>query len=121
MKKSLLVLLLTAVFVIVGCANQNGSVDQSGYSAEQIDALAQCLTDNGVTMYGTERCPHCQNQKKRFGDAFENVIYIDCDESRIQCQAAGVEGFPTWITANGQSYAGDQPLSSLAQIGSCDI
>lgn len=121
MKKLLLVFLLTGLFVVAGCANQNGSVDQSGFSTEQIDELAQCLTDNGVTMYGTERCPHCQNQKKRFGDAFEKVTYIDCDESRIQCQAAGVEGFPTWITQDGQKYAWDQPLSSLAQIGSCDI
>ncbi len=121
MKKLLLVWLFMGMFVLAGCANQGGSIDQSGYSADQKEALAQCLTDKGVIMYGTLRCPHCQNQKERFGDAVDSITFIDCDESRIQCQAAGVEWFPTWITQDGQKYAGDQPLSSLAQIGSCDI
>jgi len=120
MKKFMLIMLIASVVVIAGCS-KGQSIDASWYSADQTEKLAQCLTDKGIIMYGTTRCPHCQNQKKRFGDAADLITFVDCDESRIQCQAAGVEGFPTWITPDGQRYSGDQPLESLATIGACDL
>ncbi len=112
--------MFASLIVFAGCA-KNDAVDPSGYTAEQTEKLAQCLTDKGIVMYGTTRCPHCQNQKKRFGEAADLITFVDCDESRIQCQAAGVEWFPTWITPDGQKYSGDQPLESLATIGACEL
>ena len=106
--------------MLAWCA-KNDAVDTSGYSADQVEKLAQCLTDKGIVMYGTTRCPHCQNQKKRFGESAELITFVDCDESRIQCQAAGVEGFPTRIAPDWQKYSGDQPLESLATIGACEL
>jgi len=120
MKKLLLIMVLTSLVVLAGCA-KNGTGDTSWYTADQKETLAQCLTDKGIVMYGTTRCQHCQSQKARFGDAADLITFIDCDESRIQCQAAGVEGFPTWIAPDGQKYSGDQPLESLATIGSCEL
>ena len=120
MKKALLIGLFASLVVLAWCA-KNAAVDPSGYSVDQTEKLAQCLTDKGIIMYGTTRCPHCQNQKARFGDAADLITFIDCDESRIQCQAAGVEGFPTWISPDGQKYSGDQPLESLATIGACEL
>lgn len=121
MKKLLVVIMLVVAVVVAGCSKTAESVDDSGYTPEQVQALAQCLTDKWITMYGTTRCPHCQNQKKRFGDSADLITFIDCDESRIQCQAAGVQWFPTWITPDGQKYSWDQPLASLAEIGACDL
>lgn len=120
MKKIILMAFLAATVVIAWCANTQ-NVDESWYTTEQVQTLAQCLTDKGVVMYGTTRCPHCQNQKKRFWESADLITFIDCDENRIQCEAAGIKWFPTWITQDGQRYSGDQPLESLAQIGACEL
>ena len=85
----------------------------------QAEWLALCLTQKGVIMYGTERCPHCQNQKKLFGDAFASIHYVDCDLSPTQCQAANITGYPTrvgmWINSPGQ-----QALSEIAKTFACN-
>jgi len=70
---------------------------QSVIDLLQAQSLALCLTQKGVIMYGTERCPHCQNQKKLFGDAFSSIHYVDCDLSPAQCQAANITGYPTRV------------------------
>lgn len=74
----------------------------SNNSPAELDTFAQCLTEKGVIMYGIEWCPHCQNQKAAFGDSFDYVHYVDCDLSGSVCDAAGVEGYPTWVI-DGQS------------------
>lgn len=93
---------------------------QSASSMLQAQSLALCLTQKGVIMYGTERCPHCQNQKKLFGTAFASIHYVDCDLFPAQCEAANVQGYPTrvglWITSPGQ-----QPLSDIADTFSCTM
>lgn len=83
--------------------------------------LATCLAKKNVVMYGTERCPHCQNQKALFGKSFDTIKYIDCDANQQTCTDAGVTGFPTWIDQTGKSYPGTQSLEKLDQIASCNI
>lgn len=84
------------------------------------DGLAQCLTRAGVTMYGTDWCPHCQDQKALFGPSFRYVQYVNCDANRPACDAAGVTGFPTWVFPDGgESLAGEQPLATLAARAGC--
>lgn len=78
--------------------------------------LAQCMKENGVKMYGTERCGHCKSQKAMFGDAFTYIDYTDCDANKDSCIAAGVKGFPTWIDTKGNTYPGTQELSTLAKV-----
>ena len=80
--------------------------------------LAQCLTEKGITMYGTEWCSHCQNQKATFGESFKYVNYVDCDKDRTACLAAGVEGYPTWVI-DGNNYPGEQSLNRLASLSGC--
>lgn len=106
--KIISVVLIISVLFIVGCSS----------TTPTNDALAQCLTDNGVAMYGAEWCSHCQNQKKMFGDSFRLINYVDCDKNTEVCQNAGVTGYPTWIV-NGQSYPGEQSLENLALLAGC--
>lgn len=80
--------------------------------------LAKCLTDQGVKMYGADWCPHCQNQKKMFGEAFKYIDYVDCEMDKEQCINAGVPGYPTWII-NNTHYSGAHPLELLANISKC--
>lgn len=87
----------------------------------QYDSFAQCLRDNGVVMYGTDWCPHCQAQKRLFGSSFKYVTYVNCDYNKAACDAAGVEGYPTWVFPSGPSLSGEQPLETLAQRTGCAI
>jgi len=66
------------------------------------DALARCLTERGVKMYGAYWCPHCVEQKEKFGASFEYVPYVECGikgdlhgVSQV-CKDAGIKHYPTW-------------------------
>ncbi|PJA45222.1 hypothetical protein CO174_04305 [Candidatus Uhrbacteria bacterium CG_4_9_14_3_um_filter_50_9] len=90
------------------------------------DEFAQCLTEQGVTMYGAWWCPHCTNQKEAFGDAFDSVNYVECSSpgSRSMnstCQAAGIEGYPTWEFADGTRASGEQDLEFLSEQAGCEL
>ena len=66
----------------------------------EYDEFAKCLTDSGTTIYGTEWCGHCQNQKEMFGASFSYVNYVDCDQNKQACNNAGIQGYPTWRINN---------------------
>ena len=113
MKKTILVLILFTISIMfIGCSNKITIGNQ--------DAFAQCLTEKGVTMYGTEWCPHCQNQKEEFGDSFQYINFVDCDLSKGACKEAGIEGYPTW-RIEGENYPGEQNLYKLASLSGCII
>jgi hypothetical protein len=82
-------------------------------------ALAQCLAEKGVTMYGAAWCPHCQQQKKEFGDAFKTVPYVECPDSPQICLDKKVESYPTWIFPDGTRLVGEQSLQAIAQKAQC--
>jgi len=42
------------------------------------DTFAKCLTDRHVLMYGAYWCPHCAEQKEKFGDSFRYAPYVEC-------------------------------------------
>lgn len=82
-------------------------------------ALAQCLAEKKVTMYGAEWCPHCQREKARFGDAFTYVPYVECPENPNECVAKGINGYPTWVLPSGEKLEGEQGLEKLARESGC--
>jgi hypothetical protein len=74
-----------------------------GYrSQHKYDGFARCLGDRGVKMYGAWWCPHCTEQKEKFGASFEYAPYVECGvkgDAKGQnpvCQDAGIKHFPTW-------------------------
>ncbi|HJZ05456.1 hypothetical protein A2634_04270 [Candidatus Amesbacteria bacterium RIFCSPHIGHO2_01_FULL_48_32] len=86
-----------------------------------LDQFAKCLTEEKVTMYGAYWCPHCQNQKKLFGDSFQFVPYVECTAVPKTCTEKGVAGYPTWITQDGTKLEGEQSLEKLSQISGCQL
>ena len=82
--------------------------------------LANHLTEIGAQMFGAYWCPHCQEQKKKFGDAFSAVDYVECDPGgenpRTQlCLDNDIEAFPTWII-NDEHHLGVHSLAELAEL-----
>ena len=74
-----------------------------GYrSQHKYDAFARCLKDRNVKMYGAWWCPHCVEQKEKFGASFEYAPYVECGVKgdlkgkNPVCQDAGITHFPTW-------------------------
>jgi len=86
-----------------------------------LDAFAKCLAQKGITMYGAAWCPHCQSQKKLFGNAFQYVPYVECPNTPKLCLEKGVDGYPTWITADGTKLIGEQSLEQLSKTTSCSL
>lgn len=37
------------------------------------------------------------SQKKIFGDAFEYIHFVNCEEEATECTKREIDGFPTWI------------------------
>ncbi|NQV90006.1 hypothetical protein HQ487_01200 [Candidatus Uhrbacteria bacterium] len=114
-----------AVIVVVGLLifAVKDSTEESALSP--YSAFAQCLTENGVTMYGAWWCPHCENQKELFGSAFDQVDYVECSTAartmNQTCQDAGIEGYPTWELGDGTRLGGEQSLETLATKSGCEL
>ncbi|MBI4136265.1 MAG: hypothetical protein HY481_01825 [Candidatus Vogelbacteria bacterium] len=110
----------------------------------KLAAFAQCLKEKNVVMYGADWCPHCQEEKAAFGDAFQFIPYVECPEEPKRCLAAGIENYPTWIFpasparlaaslaearrgalakraggSDGRKFVGRQGLERLAGISGC--
>ena len=109
MRLLFIILILSSVF-ISACSRGPG----------EYDTFAQCLTEKGATMYGTEWCGHCKDQKADFGSSFQYVNFVDCDKQKSLCVTEGVKGYPTWII-NGELYSGRQNMFKLSQLTDCPI
>jgi hypothetical protein len=108
--------LLTVVWVVILVGWCSWSKDES------VSKLAQCLKSQWATMYGTNRCSHCQAQKELFGyEAFTKVNFVDCDKQKNACVLAWVEWYPTWVFKNGTRLQGTQSLEKLASQVWCTM
>ncbi len=110
--------------VLVGMATSYGVFSMQSVQAGPTDytvALAKHLRASGAKFYGASWCPHCQDQKKTFGEAAQRFVpYIECSPEGQSappakaCIDARIEGFPTW-EISGKRYVGEQSLKDLAR------
>lgn len=117
--KFLIVIGLIGVLFLAACTTGN-VVKESNIPSGTYDSFAQCVSEKGAVMYGTEWCHYCKNQKELFGDSFDQVNYVDCDKNNEACQTAGVRGYPTWVI-DGQSHSGVQQLYKISQLTQCPL
>ena len=97
-----------------------GAAEAELTGTEITEDFAQCLTDSGAVMYGTDWCHYCQNQKELFGEDFEKINYVNCDYNKAACDDAGVSGYPTWVI-NGVTYPGFKQIEKLAELSGCEV
>lgn len=112
------------VLVLIPTVIYSVLVSRPGNST-QYDALARCLTEKGVKMYGAFWCPHCVSQKKDFGSSWQYINYIECSlpDGKTQtgeCREAGIDGYPTWEFADGSRIGGQINPEDLAQKTDCE-
>jgi glutaredoxin len=118
------IIILTGIVILVGIAavywfGFARTSENKAVLISKIDVFAKCLTQKGVVMYGAYWCPHCQRQKKLFGDSFQYVTYVECTKDIKKCQEKKIEGYPTWIFKNGERIAGEATFEELAKKTSC--
>lgn len=77
---------------------------------------------NGLIMFGTNWCPHCQHLKpviKALGKMDKSFVVgaVDCDKQKIISDKLNVQGYPTLfiVKKNGslKEYKGGRNLSNL--------
>lgn len=112
-----LYIVLVLIAVILGAVFLFSKKGETG----NLDAFAQCLADTKITMYGADWCPHCQNEKKAFGDSFRLVPYVECPDDPQRCLKEGIQGYPTWVFPDGRRFAGEQGLEKLSKESGCQL
>jgi uncharacterized membrane protein len=86
-----------------------------------VRSLAEHLSHSDAKFYGASWCPHCAEQKKKFGGSVKRLPYVECSPGGPEapsapiCQEKNISSYPTWII-NGQRYTGVQELDALAQM-----
>jgi len=99
--------------------------DAPGPEDPWVKGLAEHLSKSDAKFYGASWCPHCQDQKKKFGSSVKRIPYIECSPGGPQaplaqvCKDKNIESYPTWIIA-GQRRVGVLELDALAQITKFD-
>jgi len=91
-----------------------------------MDVFAKCLNDSGAKLFGAVWCPHCQAQKKVFGESVQYINYIECspDGTKTQapvCKDAGIQGYPTWQFADGSEILGEASFEQLSERTLCPL
>lgn len=119
--KNNIILFLLFIGVIVGIVSAGVAIFAKGdvKPNPKLDAFAKCLAQKGVVMYGAYWCPHCQNQKKLFGESFKYVNYVECTQEVKKCQEKKIQGYPTWIFKDGERIRGEATFAQLAEKSSC--
>jgi hypothetical protein len=115
--------LVALILVVIGTAvyrSQEGGIVAPG----QYDTFAQCVKDSGATFYGAFWCPHCQAQKKMFGNSSKLLPYVECStldgKSQLPvCTDKKVQSYPTWEFADGSRLTGEVDLATLAEKTNC--
>lgn len=99
-----------------------GNYQNSG----KYDSFAQCIKNSGAVFYGAFWCPHCQNQKKAFGNSEKYLPYVECStqdgNSQTQiCKDKKIESYPTWEFKSGDRQEGEMTLQELADKTKCNL
>ena len=77
-------------------------------------------------MYGAYWCPHCAEEKEKFGGSFRYVNYVECglkgERGQTEaCKEAGIKRFPTWEFPDGHKEELVLSLEMLSQKSGCEL
>ncbi|MGO9086334.1 MAG: hypothetical protein ACLQBK_13995 [Candidatus Sulfotelmatobacter sp.] len=96
------------------------------YRNHKYDSFAKCLAARQAKMYGLYWCPHCIEQKEKFGASFRYVPYVECaikgtSEMAPACKIAGAKLFPSWQFGAEPPKEGVLSLEALSDKTGCSL
>ena len=115
---------LVCIFLIGGCAQEKSA------EPTPLDPFMQCLSDNGVKMYGSYTCSICAKQKKDIGPASRFLDEIECNPNAPgnqaeHCVEIDIQNTPTWIlekeSQEVERIEGYMKLEALAKLSGCSL
>lgn len=121
LKQRMLGLIVGALVLVGGGVAWNAGLFGGPASAHPYAAFAQCLTNKGLVMYGTDWCPNCQNQKKMFKKAFEFIDYVNCDFNKTLCKQKQVNGYPAFWVGDEKWEAGVKSFAEFSEKTGCPL
>ena len=86
--------------------------------------FAACINESGAKYYGAHWCKYCGKQNRMFGEAVRYLPYVECSArgSRKQLpHCSHINGYPTWIFANGKRRSAVLSYSQLEQYTGCQL
>lgn len=118
--------LVAALFSFVTYRLQQDPAPERDYTA-----VAQCLTEKGVYMYGAKFCPSCAKVKRDFGPAYDSLAYLECDprfgEGNVveRCIARDIKKTPSFLleTPDGEvldELVGAHSPEKIAEYFGCE-
>lgn len=113
--------------VIVGVIGGIGFlIYQNNSLPGEHDELAQCLSNNGVKMFGAYWCSACKQQIKEFSKSFQYVDYVECSlpnrgGQTTNCKEEKITSYPTWEFSDGERVSGVLSLKQLAEKAGCEL
>jgi hypothetical protein len=116
MKKTIsVIMLLVFILSFSGCGEPK--LDYTAY--------AKCLTQKGITFFGSSSCVHCKKQKDELGDALQYINSVECNpqtdlEGAKKCLENKIEAYPTWKLADGTLLVGEQNFEQMGLRIGCE-
>lgn len=91
----------------------------------ELDGFARCIEEKDATFYGAFWCPHCNEQKRIFGNSARLLPYVECStpsrQSTPECAQAGITSYPTWEFSDGTRQTGVLSPEALAEVTGCTL
>lgn len=91
------------------------------HTARSGKSFAQCLSEKGWVMYGSDFCPFCKSQKEIFSDDAVNIKYVNCDFYADICKSRNINSYPVWAQNDKLFIKGVQSLQNLSELSGCEI
>jgi len=80
--------------------------------------VAKCIGKNSI-LYVQLGCHACENQKKVFGDNYQDLNIVDCFYEKDKCLNENITATPTWVI-DGEKYIGVQTPQRLIDLTGCN-
>ena len=116
MQAPLICIAVLFTFFLILNMSYEGATEYSSNAATA--KFAECLTEKNAVLYGSNHCSHCNTQKILFGEYFEKISFVNCDETPWLCEAVDITAYPTWII-NGKKHLGTESLTKLKELTGC--
>ena len=120
----LAILALSGLSCGAACTSSNPNAP----SAPAPQSLAECLTAKGVKLYSAAWCGPCHRQHELFGADAAKLDIVECfpdpaDPYREseECQALGIEAFPTWILPGLGRLEGVRDPELIGRLAGCPL
>jgi len=95
------------------------------YSEEDLVKLKEfndCISENGIVIYGMEWCPACSQLVEMLGGyGVVDSVYVECTEEQQRCAEETQTGYVPEVQLNGEIYEGSRNFQGFSEATGCPV